>query len=432
VTTPPAQPRRVLHALDATLITVGAMVGSGIFQTPADIARRVGSTAAALTVWALGGALSLLGVLAVAELGAAYPDSGGLYVHLRRAFGPGVAFLLGWTLLTVLLPSSVAYFSLVTAGHLAPLLHVPAPTLSVVGLVVVTAVNLTSVRAATSLHDVTTALRVLALVAVALAALFATPAHTALAPAPPVHAMSLLGAVIPVLWAYDGWMELPSLAGEMKRPGRDLPRALVAGTLAVTAIYLLVVYAFHRTLGTAALASAQAPGAALGRALAGSRGEAGLSALVATSTFGACVVGMLTAVRGIAAMGASGDFVRGLGRLGPRGTPDRATLVAAVLALAYLRTPLGRLGEIFVLGAWPFYALGGLAVIALRRKDPDTPRPFRMPWYPWPAVAFLLSTAAVIVAFVRMAPRASLLSLALIAAGIPVGWLWRGLGRART
>jgi hypothetical protein len=120
VTTPPAQPRRVLHALDATLITVGAMVGSGIFQTPADIARRVGNTSAALTVWALGGALSLLGVLAVAELGAAYPDSGGLYVHLRRAFGPGVAFLLGWTLLTVLLPSSVAYFSLVTAGHRAP------------------------------------------------------------------------------------------------------------------------------------------------------------------------------------------------------------------------------------------------------------------------------------------------------------------------
>ncbi|MEZ4390532.1 MAG: amino acid permease [Polyangiales bacterium] len=425
-----AQPRRVLNALDATLITVGAMVGSGIFQTPADIARRVGSTSAALTVWALGGALSLLGVLAVAELGAAYPASGGLYIHLRKAFGPGVAFLLGWTLLTVLLPSSVAYFSTVTARHLGPLLGVPAPTLTVAVVVVATLVNLRSVRVATSVHDLTTALRVLALLAVAVFAVAAAPSAD-LAPTTPAPPGSILGAVIPVLWAYDGWMELPSLAGEMRRPGRDLPRALIAGTLAVTAIYLLVALSFHHTLGTAGLAAAEAPGAALGRALWGDTGAAAVSVLVAASTFGACVVGMLTAVRGVAAMGQSGDFVRSLGALGPRDTPDRATLIAAVLALAYARTPLGQLGEVFVLGAWPFYALGGLAVIALRRKDPDTPRPFRMPLYPWPAVAFLVSTAAVIAAFVRMAPRSSLISAGIIALGVPVGWAWRRSQGAR-
>lgn len=419
-----AQPRRVLNALDATLITIGAMVGSGIFQTPADIARRVGSTSAALMVWALGGALSLLGVLAVAELGAAYPASGGLYVHLRKAFGPGVAFLLGWTLLTVLLPSSVAYFSIVTARHLSPMLHLPASTLTVAVVVVATLVNLRSVRVATSVHDLTTAIRVVALLGVALFAVsFAPPAASA--PPAPAPAGSVLGAVIPVLWAYDGWMELPSLAGELRRPGRDLPRALIVGTLTVTALYLLVALAFHHTLGTAGLAASEAPGAALGRALGGEAGAALLSVLVAASTFGACVVGMLTAVRGVAAMGASGDFVRALGALGPRATPDRATLLAAALALAYARTPLGQLGEVFVLGAWPFYAMGGLAVIALRRKDPDTHRPFRMPLYPWPAVGFFLSTAAVIAAFVRMAPRSSLISAGVIALGVPVGWAWR-------
>lgn len=419
----------MLTALDATLVTVGAMVGSGIFQTPSDIARRVGGVGAALCVWALGGALSLLGVLAVAELGAAYPASGGLYVHLRKAFGPAVAFLLGWTLLTVLLPSSVAYFSIVTARHLAPILHLPSGGLSVAVIAVVTLVNLGSVRAATSLHDLTTALRVLALGAIAAVAIARAP-ELPPSPAPSAGAGAVAGAVIPVLWAYDGWMELPSLAGEMRRPERDLPRALIVGTLSVTALYLLVVLAFHRTLGAAALASSQAPGADLGRALAGDFGATALSVLVAVSTFGACVVGMLTATRGVAAMGASGDFVRALGVLGPRATPDRATLVAAVLAVAYARTPLGQLGEVFVLGAWPFYALGGVAVIALRRKDPHTPRPFRMPLYPWPAVAFLLSTGAVIAAFVRLAPRSSLISAGVIALGVPVGWLWRRAQRS--
>lgn len=423
-----AQPRRVLHALDATLVTVGAMVGSGIFQTPAEIARRAGSTGAALLVWAAGGALSLLGVLAIAELGATYPQSGGLYVHLRRAFGPWAAFLFGWTMLAVLLPSSVAYFAVVTARHLGPVLGVRPGIISLAVIVVATGVNLTGVRRAASVHDVTTAVRTLALVGVAVAALWSPSA-----PAPPptgasgASALALVGAVIPVLWAYDGWMELPSIAGEMRAPARDLPRALVGGTLAVTALYLLVALGFHRALGTAALASSEAPGNALGRALGGDAGASLLAVLVALSTFGACVVGMLTGVRVIAAMGASGDFVRALGALGPRATPDRATLLTAALALAYAWSPLGQLGEVFVLGAWPFYALGAVAAIVLRRKDPDVPRPFRMPLYPWPAVAFLLSTAAVIAVFARTSPRPTVVSAGVIALGAPVFALWRRL-----
>lgn len=424
-----AQPRRVLHALDAALVTVGAMVGSGIFQTPAEIARRAGSTAAALGVWAAGGALSLLGVLAIAELGATYPQSGGLYVHLRRAFGPWAAFLFGWTMLAVLLPSSVAYFSVVTARHLAPVLGVRAGAISLGVIAVATGVNLAGVRRAASVHDVTTAVRTLALLGVAVAALLAPSAPAAAlgspSPAGGTGWFALVGAVIPVLWAYDGWMELPSVAGELRDPARDLPRALVGGTLAVTALYLLVVMGFHRALGTAALAASDAPGNALGRALGGEAGASLLAVLVALSTFGACVVGMLTGVRVIAAMGASGDFVRALGALGPRATPDRATLLTAALALAYAWSPLGQLGEVFVLGAWPFYALGAIAAIVLRRKDPDAHRPFRMPWFPWPAVAFLVSTGAVIAAFARTSPRPTLVSAGVIALGAPVFAVWR-------
>ncbi|MFO0626160.1 MAG: amino acid permease [Polyangiales bacterium] len=428
-----AQPRRVLGPLDAALVAVGAMVGSGVFQTPAEVAKRAGSTSAALGVWAAGGALSLLGALAMSELGAAYPESGGLYAHLRRAFGPGVAFLFGWTLLAVLLPSSVAYFATVTAEHLAPLLRAP-PSLVAFGVVAAaTAVNLADVRRAASFLDLTTALRTLAIAAVAVAALVApaaalsAPARPAPAPAP--GGVALLGAVIPALWAYDGWMELPSVAGELRAPGRDLPRALVAGTLAVTALYLLVALGLHRALGTEVLAVSSAPGRDLGRALAGPLGADLMAALVALSTFGACVVGMLTGVRVVAAMGASGDFLPSLGALGPRATPDRATLCAAALALAYAWSPLGQLGAVFVLGAWPFYALGAVASIVLRRKDPDAHRPFRMPAYPLPAVGFLLCTAAVIAAYARTSPGPTAVSAGVIALGVPVLAARRALTR---
>ncbi|MFO0602078.1 MAG: amino acid permease [Polyangiales bacterium] len=418
--------RRDVGALDAALVTVGAMIGSGIFYTPAEVARATGTTARALAAWALGAALSLLGALTLAEPGAAITETGGLYVYLRRAFGPAVAFLFGWAMLAVLVPSSVAFFAGVTARHVAPLVGVGERPLALALVAFVALVNVVGVRRAARLQSLTAALKYLGVAAVALAAFAAgAPAHAA----PSVAKGSVVAAVVPALWAYDGWIDVTSIAGEVRDPAKTIPRALVLGTVAVAAVYLAVAFAYHHALGSAVLAAAEAPGNALGARVAGAAGMRAVGALVAVSCFGGCMIGMLTGTRVVAAMGDAGGVLRGLAATGRAGTPDRAIVVTALLAAAYgASAQLGRLAEVFVVGAWPFYALGALAVVALRRREPELVRPYRVPGYPWTPLAFFAATVGMLASFARASPALVAKSFGLIALGLPLYALGRPRG----
>ncbi len=421
-------PRRDVGAFDATLITVGAMIGSGIFQTPADVARRAGSTPRALAVWTAGALLSLLGALTLAEPGAAIPGTGGLYLYLRRAFGARLAFLFGWAMLAVLVPSSVAYFAGVTARHLTPVTGLSERAWSLVIIALVAALNVSGVRRAARAQSFTALAKFVGLAIAALASLSSgTPAPSA-APSPPTTA--LLGAVVPVLWAYDGWIDVTSIAGEVRDPERTIPRALVAGTLSVGLIYLVVVAGYHHALGTAALAASRAPGNALGAHLAGAVGLRAMAALVTVSAFGGCVIGMLTGTRVIAAMALDDGLAPRLGELGPRATPDRVIALTAALAVVYACSSYAtRLAEVFVVGAWPFYALGALATIALRRREPTLARPYRVPGYPYTAWAFFASTVAMLASFAIDDAKLVAVSFGLIALGAPVHLIAQRLRR---
>jgi amino acid transporter len=416
---PPTE-RRVLGVFDGTLVTVGAMVGSGIFATPSLVARAVHRLDLALLVWGAGAGLSLLGAFALAEPGAALPGRGGLSAILRRAFGARASFAFGWTMTLVLVPSSVAFFAGVTAQHLAAVSPWSAPTLTSLVIAAVAAVNLLGLQPAARLQSLVTLVRVAALAAVAVAAL-ALPAAPVTA-APVTAAVSwtaLLAALVPVLWAYDGWIDLTSLAAEVRAPGRTIPRALIAGVAIVTALYLLVVVAFHRALSTATLAAAEAPAALLGARLAGATGARALVALVALSTFGGCLIGLVSGTRVVAALGDDAPPLRALSRVDGRGVPAAATALTAGLALAYARVELfGKMAEVFVVGAWPFYALGAWAALRLRRREPDLARPYRTPGSPWTVWAFLAVTAAMLASFARESPRPTLLSLAVVALGM--------------
>lgn len=415
--TAPAE-RRVLGAFDGTLVTVGAMVGSGIFSTPSLVARAVHRLDLALLVWTAGAGLSLLGAFALAEPGAALPERGGLTAILRRAFGPRAAFAFGWTMTLVLVPSSVAYFAGVTAQHLAAVLPWSVPTLTALVIAAVGGVNLLGLLPAARLQSLVTLARVAALAAVALVALALPAAPVSIAPVAAVSWTALLAAMVPVLWAYDGWIDLTSLAAEVRSPGRTIPRALIAGVALVTALYLLVVAAFHRGLSTAALAASDAPAALLGARLGGASGARVMVALVALSTFGGCLIGLVSGTRVVAALGDDARWLRALGRVDARGVPAAATVATVGLALGYARVAaLGRLAEVFVIGAWPFYALGAWAALRLRRREPDLPRPYLTPGSPWTVWAFLLASAAMLASFARESPRPTLLSLGVVALG---------------
>lgn len=417
--------RRDVGLFDATLVTVGAMIGSGIFYTPAEVARATGRTALALAAWALGALLSLLGALTLAEPAAAIPGTGGLYLYLHRALGPAVAFLFGWTMLTMLVPSSVAFFAGVTARHVAPLFGADERGLAVVLVAFVALVNVHGVRHAARLQSVTALLKSAGILVIALAA-FATGLPPPSPSAPSTPSGSFAAALVSTLWAYDGWIDVTSIAGEVRSPEKTIPRALVLGTLVVGGVYLTVVWAYHHTLGTAFLAAARAPGNALGARVAGAMGLHAVGALVAVSCLGGCMIGMLTGTRVVAAMGAHHGPLRALGVLGRNGTPNRATVVTALLAAGYvLSSELGRLAETFVVGAWPFYALGALAVGVLRWHEPSLPRPYRVPAYPWTPLLFFFATFGVLVSFARSAPWLVLKSFGLIALGLPVYALGR-------
>jgi APA family basic amino acid/polyamine antiporter len=405
------------------LITVGAMVGSGIFATPHDVAQLETDPRRTLALWVIGGVLALLGALSFAELGAAIPETGGMYHYLRRAFGPFVAFTFAWAMLAVLVPSSVGYFAVVAARHLGEILALGAGgqrALAIGIIVVLVGVNVFGVRAGADVQNAATVIKYAGVVAVGAIGLYVSTRSDGAAPAMPHTAPNVLAALVPVLWAYDGWIDVTSVAGETRNPTRDIPFALVVGTLLVTLLYLFANVGYLGALGTRGLAASDVPAAEVAASVAGARGRVAASLLIAVATFGGCAVALLTGTRVVHALARSGGIFRALGHTSRSGAPDAALATTGALAIAFLGSRLGYLGEVFVVGAWPFYALGAIATIVLRRREPDLARPYRTLGYPYTIVAFALGSLAIVAGYAVAQPKQTLVSFGLIALGVPV------------
>lgn len=416
--------RRELGLRSSTLLTAGAMIGTGIFVSPIATARWTPDARTMVLLWLLGGALSLLGALSFAEAGSALPETGGMAHYLRRAFGPWAAYAFGWAMVAVLVPSSVAFFAQVAFWNLrdAGLLAHPAwPSAVIVALVVS---NVLGLRSGAALQNGLTVLKLVGVLVMAVVGLCAAPAavtHT-------IHSRdvsqvipSLFAAMVPVLWAYDGWIDVTSVAGEVREPKRTIPRALVIGTLLVTALYALANLGMLRALGHGTLRTfgdrdtvfSAGPWAASGARKA-------LAALVATAAIGGGAVGLMSGARVVFAVARDGLLFAPLGRVSARGVPANALIACGVIALLYVHSPLAKLGEVFVLGAWPFYALGALAVVRLRRAGqlaPESSEVFRTPWFPWPQVVFALVSVAIVLGYAAREPKNTALSLGAIAVG---------------
>jgi APA family basic amino acid/polyamine antiporter len=439
--------RREIGTPLAVFVVINATIGTGIFKTPAGVARLAGSLPAALGVWIAGGAIALCGALSLAELAAAYPRTGGLYEYLRRAYGPTVAFMLGWTKLTLLIPSAVGSFAKLAAEALGAVFGLaPDPRRDAgiaVGFVVVCATaNLAGVRASTMQQAVVTAAKyagVAVLAALGLCAAIPAGATAALpaaaaAAAPPFHAVSTwagcAAALVSVMWAYDGWADLASLSGEVRRPERALPRALVLGTAAIVVVYLAANAGYARVLGLDGLrrstTGVNLAAANLATLTLGAGGRRLLSALILVSCLGGCMSSLLTGSRVFVPLASDGLFPRAFGVVSPRtGVPVRAVLISAALGAVYTTVrSFEQLTDAFVVGFFPFYILAVVAVFVLRRREPDAPRPFRVPGYPWVPGVFLAGAAALLVGAVFDVNRTALFAFGVVAAGLLPRWLW--------
>jgi APA family basic amino acid/polyamine antiporter len=418
----------------ATAMVVGIIVGASIFVQPSAIAAQVASPAGVLLVWAVAGALTLVGSLVVAELASAWPRSGGVYVFLRDAYSPAVGFLWGWAMLWVMHSGIVAAIAVVFARHAATWLPVgDAGTrlLAIAAIVALTAVNYVGVRQGSAVQAALTLVKVLAVAAIVVVGFAADVPTRAAAAAPPLAGVSptaFAAAVVAGLFAYGGWHMVSYAAEETVDPVRTIPRALVVGTLTVTALYVGVNAAYLRVLPPERLGASTRVAADFADAVTGGGSGVGarvMAALVVLSALGAMNGVILAGPRVYLAMARDGLLFRALGAVHPRfRTPHRALLLQAVWASALVAT--GSYRALFtrvVYTEWIFFALLAAALFRLRRRPGYAPA-YRAWGYPVAPALFVAASAAIVVSQLVAEPVDGAVGLALVLAGLPVYLLW--------
>jgi APA family basic amino acid/polyamine antiporter len=434
---------RRLSLGDSIAIVVGMMIGGGIFLVPNLVARSVHSMPMIMGVWTFAGVVSLIGALACAELGAAFPATGGQYVFLREAYGPAAAFLCGWSLFTVARTAQVAWLAVVFSiyvGYFVPLGHLASQLLSLGVLATFAWVNYRGVKLGAMVQNSFTVAKVVGLLIIVAAALFLSGrvVHNAGLPwGPPAPGMSfsVFGvALIACLLSYDGWVQLSFVAGEIRDPKRNVMRALSLGTVTVAAVYLLANLAYMRVLSMSEIAASEHVGADAASRVLGAAGGTVVSLLILISVVGTLNGCFLTSPRVYFAQAKDGLFFRRFAEVHPvHGTPGFAIVAQAVWSAMLLLTgSYESLIDYSLFGIWIFYGLMIGAVIVLRRTRPDLPRPYRMWGYPVTPMVFLLITVWFVINMLMTRPGASFASLGLVLTGIPAYFLWRRYGQGAT
>jgi APA family basic amino acid/polyamine antiporter len=441
--------RRELGAMDAALLTIGSALGTGIFITTSDIARVLPHPGLIVAVWLLGGLLTLAGALTYAELGGMFPRAGGQYEYLRQAYGPLPAFLFGWGAFWIIMTGGNAalavgfgeylgaFIPFFSSSNILASLPLGSWTWTVSGgqlagaaaIVGLTAINIGGLRAGARLQNVITAIKIAAITTLAAIGLL-LPARTEAIFTAPLAGSGIAAvglALVAVLWSFDGWYAATNMTGEMRRPARDLPVGLIAGTGVITLLYVLANLAYVNTLTVEEMAATGRIAETAAQALFGQVGGRVISAAVLISTFGCLSATILWAARVYLPMAEDGLFFRSVAKIDPSSRVPVASLKAQAV-WAIVLTFSGSYDQLYtyvVFALVIFHAATGAAVFVLRRTQPDTERPYRTWGYPWVPAIFVLSSLALVVNTLSERPLESLVGLGLLALGLPAYFFWR-------
>ena len=417
-----------LNWRDGSAIVAGTVIGSGIFLVPGSIAREIPSIWPMMAVWLLGGLLTLFGALSVAELGAAFPEAGGLYVYLHAGYGRVAAFLYGWGLLTLIHSGSLAALAVAFGLYCSQLMPMPVPeqkAVAIVSILAVTVVNYFGLHAGKLVQNLVTASKIGGIGILTIALFIRGDFHRLTAPAPTdsgLSALSVGAALVAVLWAYEGWHVVSFTAGEFRNPARDLPKSLSAGILAVVAAYLLANLSYFTVLSPTRMQATDRAAATAMNVAYGAGATGFVTLLIVVSILGSMNGTALTGPRVYFAMARDGLFFPGFGRLNPRThAPSVAIVVQGVWASCL--TLAGGFRDLFtyvIFTAWIFYGATVLAVIILRVKRPDLHRPYRVPGYPWLPGLFVIAAGLITAIAIANGPRHALYGIGLILLGMPV------------
>ena len=434
----PAQLARKLGLFDGTMLVMGGIIGSGIFMNPHVVAEVVHTPELILGAWAVGGMIALAGAFIYAELAALRPQVGGQYAYIREAFHPMAAFIYGWTLLLVVQSGGMAAVAVTFARYFLDLTHVGLPDWisAAVALAALTIVNCLGVRAGSAVQSVLMVLKILAI-----AALIGFGLAVNSQPSPvsveersrfDLGLLTAFGAaMVPVLFAFGGWQTASFVAGEMREPRKNLPRALLIGVVGVIILYLAVNFVCVNALGTEGLAASKTPASEVMWLALGDRGRQIIAIGIAISTLGFLSQGMLTAPRVYFAMADDGVFFKRVASLHPR---SRVPAVAIALqgALAIIIAISGRYEQIlnYVVSVDSiFFGLTAACLFALRKSSASDSTGYARRVNPIVILLFIIAEWLVAASAVYKDPRNSLIGVAILVAGVPVYYFWKARGK---
>jgi amino acid transporter len=425
-------PRPALGVTDAVALIIGIVVGAGIFRTPSLVAANAGSEGAMLLAWLLGGLVSLAGASCYAELATAYPNAGGEYHFLTRAYGSKLAFLFAWARLTVIPTGSVALMAFVFGDYASHLFRLGDHSVSLYAallVVLLTGLNAAGIRHSKGAQNILTVAEALGVIVIIISGLALAAPHVAsAAPAPaaatiPSHAAWGLMMIF-VLLTYGGWNDAAYISAEIRGARRNIARALLLGICVVTLLYLLINLAYLKAMGLEAMGRSEAIAADLMQLATGRQGAVLVSVMIAISALTSANATILMGARGNYALGRDFTMFSALGRWNEKaGGPTNALLAQGAITLALvLMGTLTRKGfetmvEYTAPVFWLFFLLTGLSLFILRARDPETPRPFRVPLYPLTPILFCATSAYLLYSSLAYTGVGALVGVAVLAAG---------------
>ena len=443
--------KRELGTWAAASIVVGTVIGSGIFLVPKTMILAVGTPSLVFIVWIVGGFLSLAGALSYAELSAALPEAGGEYAYLREAYGPLWGFLYSWTQLWVAKSGSIATLGtaffiylanffpflnrvfytlpLPLGPHGAPLQLQLGQVFAIVLILLLAWLNFYGVKVGGNVQIGVTIVKVALIAAIIFAGLFLGSAHTPVAETAivPLTFSGFIAALVAALWAYDGWNNVSMVSSEIRNPQRNLPRALIGGTITVIAIYLLANWAYFHVLSGAEVGNADRVAVEMMRKVFGNGGGNAVAIAALISIFAALNGSILAGSRVPYAAAREGYFFRAIGNVHPKfHTPAVSIWVLSIWACVLVLS--GKYDDLFnlvIFASWILYGMTAAAVIVLRRKQPNLHRPYRTLGYPLIPILFVLGATILVLQTAWDRPRESAMGIVLICIGIPFYRHWK-------
>ncbi|MEW8994157.1 APC family permease [Clostridium sp.] len=413
--------------IEAIAIVVGMIIGSGIFLKPSIVFNDAGSPIMGIMAWIVGGIITLASALTIAEIASSIPKTGGLYVYLEELYGEVWGFLLGWVQTVISYPASGAALAIAFSTYATffiPMNDLEQKLLAVGILVFVIIMNIISTKYGGVIQTVSTVGKLVPIVAIIIFGLISGKTHDFRSVTVMTEGAGFGAAVLGTLWAYDGWIGVTNIAGELKNPEKEMPKAIIFGVTSVIFVYALISIAMVNVIPIEDIVASTTPASDVAVALFGNGGAAFITAGIIVSVFGAMNGYLLTGARVPLAMGQRKQlpYSTQLGKIHKKfGTPTNALILEGVLATVYIFSgTFNTLTDLLIFVLWIFFVMGVFGIFRLRKKVPADKRSYKVPLYPFIPLVGILGGTYILYSTIISAPLNSIIGIGIALAGLPI------------